>query len=78
MAFGTWKVRFADKKNSTTQSTVTVRLVPKTIAATRYAPFSNATIPARIESTPPAKTSVTISRRATHDAFEVCTPRFFI
>ena len=35
-----------------------------------------AVIPARIDNTPPAKTSVTISRSATHDAFDVEIPFF--
>ena len=45
-------------------------LVPRIIAATTYAPLSSAKIPARIDKSPPAKTSVTISRSATQDAFD--------
>ena len=49
-------------------------LVPRIIAATTYAPLSNAKIPARIDKSPPAKTSVTMSSNATHDAFDGETP----
>ena len=49
-------------------------LVPKIIAATTYAPLSNARIPAIIANSPPAKTSVTMSKMAIHIAFDGCTP----
>ena len=50
--------------------------IQRIIAATRYAPLSNAIIPAIIDKTPAARTSVTISSNATHDAFDVEIPFF--
>ena len=74
--FGSWKVCFDDAKNRTTHNVVTVTLVASITAATRYAPLSNAIIPAIIDKTPAARTSVTISSNATHDAFDVEIPFF--
>ena len=68
---------FDETKNNTIQIAVTVMLVPKTIVATTYAPLSSAKTPARIDSTPPARTSVTISTIAIHAAFAGVT-RFFV
>ena len=74
--FGSWKVCFDDAKYKPTHNVVTVILVAKIIAATRYAQLSNAIIPAIIDKTPAARTSVTISSNATHDAFDVEIPFF--
>ena len=63
-------MRFAERKNKTTHNVVTDMLVPRIIAATTYAPLSSAKIPARIDKSQPAKTSVTISSSATQDAFD--------
>ena len=63
-----------EAKNRTTHNVVTVTLVASITAATRYAPLSNAIIPAIIDKTPAARTSVTISSNATHDAFDVEIP----
>ena len=61
---------FAERKNRTTHSVVTDTLVARIIVATTYAPLSSAKIPARIDKSPPAKTSVTMSSSATQDAFD--------
>ena len=61
ITFGSANVRFDDKKNKTIHNPVIGTAVPKTTAPTTYAPAYIAKIPASIESTPAAKTSVTVS-----------------
>ena len=78
ITLGSVNVRFDDKKNKTIHSPVIGTAVPKTTAPTTYAPYIIASIPAKIESTPAAKTSVTISNNATQDAFDVGIPFFVI
>ena len=73
-ARGVWKVRFEDRKNSTIHADVTDTLVARIMAATTYAPASRATTPASMDSMPPASTSVTMSRMATHIALDGGTP----
>ena len=71
---GTWNVRLEESRNSTIHSVVTKTLVPSTMAATRYAPLASAMMPAAMESSPPASTSVTISMMAIQVDFEGFTP----
>ena len=71
---GVWNVRFEDRKNITIHIDVTDTLVASMMAATTYAPASSATMPAMMDSMPPASTSVTMSRMATHIALDGGTP----
>ena len=74
IARGVWNVRFDDRKNITIHADVTDTLVASMMAATTYAPASSATMPATMDSRPPARTSVTMSRMATHIALDGGTP----
>ncbi len=74
ITLGIWNVCLDDIKKRNIHSVVTVILVPKTIAATTYAPFINAIIPAMIDNKPPANTSVTISIIAIQVDLEGFTP----